>query len=356
VTTDTARHDLASLTVGTDASIRDALVAVDRGACEIALAVDGGRHLVGVLTDGDLRRALLDGHGLEADIAPFLTREPLVVGPDAHRAEVLDLMTARAIAQVPVVDEQGVLVGLHILNDLVGGRERPNWAVIMAGGRGKRLAPLTDELPKPMLRVAGRPILERLVLHLVGAGVRRIVLAVGYRSGVIEDHFGDGREFGCRIDYLHESPEHPLGTGGPLALVPQVGEAPCDPLVVLNGDLVTQFSVGELLDHHTASGAAVTVAVREYRHEVPFGVIEADQDDRITGIVEKPSPSWTVNAGIYVIEPRLLERVATTREYPLPELIADCIARHEPVGSWHLEDDWDDVGRPQDLRRARGEL
>src|SRR5207253_1938011 len=178
-------------TVEVGRSLRDALLALDRGGFGIALVIDPGGRLVGTLTDGDVRRALLGGSGLESPLAPFVHREYTAVSPGTGRAEVLDLMQARSIEQVPIIDAERRLVGLHLIHELLGAIERPNWAVLMAGGQGTRLRPYTENVPKPMLRVAGRPILERLVLHLVGYGVRRIFLAVNYLSKQIEDHFQD---------------------------------------------------------------------------------------------------------------------------------------------------------------------
>jgi NDP-sugar pyrophosphorylase family protein len=201
-----------------------------------------------------------------------------------------------------------------------------------------------------MVKVAGRPILERIVLHLVGFGIRRVFLAVNYLAEVIEEHLGDGNAFGCSIEYLRE--ELPLGTGGALSLLP---EAPSEPLLVLNGDLVSQFDVSQLLAFHTAGRYSATVAIHDYVHTVPFGVVNLD-GARIRGLQEKPVHSWQVNAGIYVLEPTLVSRIPTRTPFPLPALIEECLDREEPVGAFHLETgDWLDVGRHQELRRARGQ-
>lgn len=263
-------------------------------------------------------------------------------------------MRAQSLAQIPVLDGQSRVVGLHVMRELLGGVERENWAVIMAGGRGVRLAPLTDHVPKPMLPVAGRPILERLVLHLLGSGIRRIFLAINYLGEMIEAHFGDGSEFGCSIEYLREERGRPLGTGGALGLLPGLGYEPERPLLTMNGDLVTQFSLGGLLASHEASGALATVAVRDYTHEVPFGVVYAD-GARLTGFAEKPVASWTVNTGIYVLDPRLLGRIPRGQSFPLPGLLEDCVRRGEPVNVWPSSGEWQDIGRPAELDTARGE-
>lgn len=347
--------ELERLSIGPDSTVREAMEAIDRGACEIALVVDRDRRLIGTVTDGDVRRALLADAPLDAPVSKIVSRDPYTVTPKASRAEVLDLMNARSIEQVPVVEPGGTLVGLHIMRELIGGRERENSAVVLAGGRGTRLGSLTKAIPKPMLPVAGRPILERIVLHLVGSGIRRIVLSVGYLAEVIEDYFGDGAEFGCRIEYVREDPDRPLGTGGPLGLVGAVPDPPKEPLLLMNGDLVTEFGVGDLFDHHEEAGAMITVTYREHHYEVPYGVLDIDHRGGLMGLVEKPVMSWPLNAGVYVIDPVLLSRVPEGVEFPVTDLVADCLERSEIVATFEIDGEWHDVGHPETLRRARGE-
>jgi dTDP-glucose pyrophosphorylase len=324
-------------------------MALEQGAFEIALVVDAAQRLVGTMTDGDVRRALLRGATLGAGVAEHMHRDFTAVAARANRAEVLDLMQARSISQVPVLDADGRLVGLHLLRDVIGVVERPNWAVIMVGGRGSRLAPLTDEIPKPMLKVAGRPILERIVLHLVGHGIRRIFLAINYLGNVIESHFGNGERFGARIDYLRE--QRPLGTGGALSIIP---ETPTAPLLVMNGDLVTQADVGALIAFHESGPQTASVAVRKYFHTVPFGCVEVE-GDRLVGLEEKPTLTRLVNAGIYVINPSLVTALPRHQAAGLPEIISGAMNRNEVVRVFEIDEDWIDVGQREQLRQARGE-
>ena len=346
---ETMTERLARIIIPENASIQTALEAIDEGAVELALAVDTDRRLVGTVTDGDIRRAILRGATLADPITSFISRGFTAVGPEATRAEVLDMMKARVFKQIPVVDASGRVAGVHLMREMLGAVERPNWAVVMAGGRGERLRPLTDTLPKPMIRVAGRPILERIILHLVGSGIRRVFLAVNYKASMIEEHFGDGSAFGCCVEYLREVT--PLGTGGPLSLLP---EQPREPILVLNGDLVTQFDVDALLHAHSENGHKATVAVHEYLHTVPFGVVETEAG-RVVELREKPTQSWQANAGVYVLDPELIPRVPTSAVFPMTSLIEECIERGEHVGTFSLQDDWIDVGRHHELRRARGE-
>lgn len=330
-------------------TIRDAMIALDRGSLNLALVVDGARRLVGLMTDGDIRRALLRGATLDDRLADVMRRNFVSVGTRAGRAEVMDLMQARYIEQIPIVDDDGRIAGMHLLRDLIGVTERANWAVIMAGGRGARLAPLTDQIPKPMLRVAGRPILERLVLHLVGQGVRRIFIAINYLGHVIREHFADGSRLGARIEYLAE--EQPLGTGGALSLLPA---PPTTPVLVMNGDLVTQADLSALLTFHERGSQVATIAVRKYFHEVPFGCVELD-GDRLVRLDEKPTLTRLVNTGIYVLAPQLVTALPRGVATTIPDILAGAMNRGEEVRAFEIEDDWIDVGQREQLDRARGD-
>lgn len=345
---------LQSILAEADASVRDVLSTLSREHAGAVFLVDGDRRLLGRVDDRALYRALLDGVSLDDPAGPLVEPVPLVVDATADRADVLDLMRARAVEAAPVVDAAGRVLHLHLHQELLGAPELPHWAVVMAGGRGRRLAPLTDEVPKPMLPVAGRPILERLVLHLVGAGIRTVWLAVNYRREQIEAHFGDGSAFGCRIRYLRERPERPLGSGGALGLLAEAGAVPEHPLLVLNGDLVTDLDVNGLLADHAASGAGATMVVSEHAYEVPFGVVEGNGRG-LERLVEKPVVSWRVNAGVYVLAPHLLARVPSQQPYPITELFADSLARGETVQVWPLHGAWQDIGRPAELALARGQ-
>jgi len=225
---------------------------------------------------------------------------------------------------------------------------RTNWAVIMAGGQGVRLRPLTDDLPKPMLSVAGRPIIERLVLHLVGSGFKRIFVAVNYLGDVIEEHLGDGSRLGARVEYLRE--DQALGTAGALGLLP---EPPTEPVLLLNGDIVTNADLGGLLDAHTSGGFRATIGTRRYRHTVPFGCVERD-GDRVTQIEEKPTLEREVNSGIYALDPSVVARVVAGHRVDTPDLIADLLAAGDPVGAFEIEDEWIDIGQREQLAAARG--
>ncbi|MGE0456263.1 MAG: nucleotidyltransferase family protein [Vicinamibacteria bacterium] len=330
------------------ATIEDAMRSLHRSGAEIALVVDPADRLLGTVTDGDVRRALLGGGTLQSPVANHMWRDFVAVGPEAGRAEVLDIMQARTLSGIPIIEAGGRLIGLHLIHEILGAERRANCAVVMAGGKGARLWPLTENLPKPMLRVAGRPILERIVLHLVSCGIQRVFISVNYLGNVIEQHFGDGSRLGCQIEYLRE--DKPLGTGGALSLMP---ELPSLPLVVMNGDLVTQANIGLMLDFHARVRPKATIAVRPYSHVVPFGCVELE-GAQVRQLEEKPRLTKLVNAGIYVIEPELVLRVPRGEEYFVTDLFANCLERGEPVAAFEIEGDWIDVGQRESLRQANG--
>lgn len=321
--------------------------ALEAGECGVSLVVDDDGVLRGTLTDGDIRRGLLHGAALDSPVTPHFQRRFTAVSPSEDRASVLDLMQSRFLSQIPVVDSQGRLVGLHLLRELLGSIERPNVAIVMAGGRGVRLGAITQHLPKPMVPVAGRPILERIVLHLVGYGIRRIYLSVHYLGNIIEDYFADGRQFGCEIRYLRE--EAPLGTAGALTLLPEI---PKHPFLVMNGDLVTQIDLAAMLDFHDSCGFEATMAVRPYSSEIPFGCVETE-GHRIVSIAEKPTVTRLINAGIYLLDPSALSLLAPGQEAFMTTLFEQLIQNGRPTGAFEILGDWIDVGQPAQLKMAR---
>lgn len=347
-------RELRRLLIPPRASLREALAVIDRGGFELAFVADEHGRILGTLSDGDVRRAILRGGSLDRKgaVAGAMRKGFTRVDAGANRAEVLDTMRARGIGQIPVLDAQGRMIGLHLLHDLIGGAERPNCAVIMAGGLGIRLRPYTETVPKPMLHVAGRPILERLVLHLVGYGIRDIFLSINYLGHVIEDHFGDGSAFGCRIHYLRE--KKPLGTGGALSLLPEGGHHG-HPVLVMNGDLVTQVKIDRVFDFHEQGGFAATACLRPHTVPIPFGVADV-RENRLVALREKPTERMLVNAGIYVLSPKVLRMVPKRQEYPITLLIEKCLDKKLAVGAHVLDDEWIDVGQHDELRRARGQV
>ncbi|GAB3875577.1 nucleotidyltransferase family protein [Terrabacter terrigena] len=349
----TAR-DLRAACAPTTATLRDALEVVDRSATLVCLLVDDDMRLAGLLTDGDLRRAVLKGDGLDAPALDHATRSPHFVAAGSPRALVLDLMQALRISAVPELDDDGTLVNLHTLSDVVGSAPLPNVAVVMAGGRGTRLGDLTKDTPKPLMTVAGRSILEWIVLGLVGDGIREVYVSVNYLAEQIEEHLGDGSRLGVAVHYLREDPGLPLGTAGSLTLLREQRPDLEHPVLVMNGDLMVEFDAAALLDAHRRTDAAVTMATRTYQHEVPFGVVESS-GGRVTGVSEKPTLSFDINAAVYAVEPRALAWLPAGRASTMPGLVETCLERDERVTAWPIQSEWIDVGTPKDLARAKGE-
>jgi dTDP-glucose pyrophosphorylase len=337
---------LNAFCIDPDATLLDALNVIDKNASGIALIVEQGR-LIATFTDGDARRALIKGHQLSESALPFAQKKFITASPQSSRAEILDIMQARTLSQIPIVDGDDKLVGLHLLHEVLGSAPKPNVAVLMAGGRGKRLGPLTNTIPKPMLKVAGRPILERLVLHLVGFGITRIYISVHYLPEVIRKHFGDGSAFGCEIHYLEE--EKPLGTGGCLSLIEETLD---HPLFVCNGDLVTQVNVEDMLSFHHRGSYAATIGIRTHNTDVPFGVIEST-NGRVTAVVEKPTFSHDINSGMYILSPELLARIPR-KFYPITDLFDSLLEEKQSVGAFPVDEDWIDVGHRENLDQAQG--
>jgi len=345
------KRNLDQLLVRAETSLLDALRVIDREGIELAFVADAERRVIGTLSDGDVRRAILKGEPLDAagGCGRAMRSKFTAVDRRVGRAEVLDRMRALGIGAVPVLDETGRMEGVHLLYELLGAGAKPNAALIMAGGKGTRLRPLTENIPKPMLPVAGRPILERLVLQLVGHGVRRIYLAINYLGHIIEEHFGDGSRFGCEIHFLRE--KRPLGTGGPLSLLRN--RESDYPVIVMNGDLVTEFDVTRLLQFHEAGRFALTACLRSYQAQIPFGVAEV-RGDHLVALREKPEEHYLINAGVYVVSPEIIELVPRQREFPMTELFEICFQQKLRVGAHLLDGDWLDIGHPESLRKARG--
>jgi len=328
-------------------TIRQAMIAINENWREVVLVEDSNHCIVGLINDGDIRRGLLSGLMMDSPVTTIMSRNFKSVSPDAGRVQVLDIMKALNIRQIPVLDSEKRLVSIHFLRDFIGNLQKPNPAVIMAGGLGTRLRPFTNNCPKPMMPVAGRPILERIVLHLVSHGIKEIHISVNYLAEIIEKHFGDGSGFGCHIKYLRET--YPMGTGGSLSLLDGVT---C-PLIVMNGDQVTQADISKMLDFHERQGMDLTMGIRPYNVEVPFGVVKS-HDGFLTEFIEKPVTTFMVNTGIYVLSPDVISFIKKDKEYPITNLLLELTHCGRKVGCHLIDEDWIDVGNPQDLCRANG--
>ncbi len=341
---------LAPLIVAPSETILGTMQTIDRNGLEVALVCDADRTLLSVVTDGDIRRAIIHGAALSDPVQSVGSPHFAAVPLGTPRTEALDAMLLKRIKCLPVLDDTGRVVDIHTLTTALSSNNHGSWAIIMAGGKGERLGELTKGAPTPMLPIGDRPILEHIVRLLVTHGVRRIFISVGYLASMIRDHFGDGSDFQCRIEYLYEKEDQPLGTGGAIALLP---ETPTEPLIVMNGDLLTRINIGRLLDFHRGGGYVATMSLREHAVQVPFGVAEV-ADSRVIKLVEKPKLNYQINAGIYVLNPELVQTIPTVGPYPITDLFNTCLKTGNPVGAYHMQESWVDIGLPEEYHMANG--
>ena len=333
----------------TNATIGQAIANLDQVAVKIVLIVNTSGVLEGTISDGDIRRGLLKGLNLDSTITNVIHRNALVVSPDMSRDIVMKLMLANKIQQVPVVDEQHRVVGLHCWDEITTPANRSNMMVIMAGGMGTRLRPHTENCPKPMLLVAGKPMLEHIIERAKLEGFSHFALAVHYLGHMIEKHFGDGERFDVCIDYVRET--SPMGTAGALSLLQP---RPQSPFVVTNGDVITDIRYGELLDFHIRHNASATMAVRLHEWQHPFGVVKTSGVD-IIDIEEKPIARSHINAGIYVLEPSALNSLGLNERCDMPTLFGRLQDKQSRTIVYPMHEPWLDVGRPADLEMVRNE-
>jgi dTDP-glucose pyrophosphorylase len=326
------------------------MAAIDAGALQIAFVTGPDGHLDGIVTDGDIRRALLAGAEMGDSVLCAINRKPRCLTVRQTRAEALTLMRQTLVHQAPVIDDQGVLVNVLSLDELLRRPERPNWVILMAGGLGMRLRPLTDNCPKPMLKVGGRPLLETTICNLREQGFRNFFLSVNYKAEMIEEHFADGATLGVKIQYLRETQR--LGTAGALSLLP---ERPSEPVIVANGDILTTLDFGHMLDFHRSQESLATMGIRDYEVAVPYGVIDTD-GSRITGMREKPVHRFYVNSGLYALAPEALDLIPADAFYDMPTLFEQLQAKDRRTVAFQIREYWMDIGRLEDLSRANAEF
>ena len=331
------------------ASIKETISNLDDVAIQIVLVCDAKNILIGTVSDGDIRRGLLKGLNLNSSIESVIHRNPLVVPETLSRELVLELMAANKVKQIPIVDQSNRVVGLHLWDEMTTPAVRGNVIVIMAGGKGTRLRPYTENCPKPMLAVGGKPLLEHIILRAKSEGFEKFVVSINYLGHMIEDYFGSGAKLGVRIEYLRE--DSPLGTAGALSLLSPI---PDRSFVVTNGDVMTDVRYGELIDFHERHKADATMAVRLHEWQHPFGVVQM-RGVEIVGFEEKPIYRCNINAGIYAMSPTTLKYLARGEPSDMPPLFERLQARGLRTIAYPMHEPWLDVGRPADLDIANKE-
>lgn len=335
----------ALLPVGS--TLQQAIRNLNESTLQIALIVSNDDVLVGTITDGDIRRGLLRGLTLDSPIDSIVYRDPLVVPPQLERSVVLQLMQANKLRQLPVVDAERRVVDLHVWDVLMAPRVRPNLMVLMAGGLGSRLRPYTESCPKPLLPVNGKPMLEHIIERAKEDGFRRFVLSIHYLGHMIEEYFGNGSRLDVEIEYLRE--DQPLGTAGAIGLL---SPRPDAPFVVSNGDVMTDIRYGELLDFHCRHGALATMAVRMHEWQHPFGVVHTEGVE-IVGFDEKPVARSRINAGIYVLEPAVIDVLTAGERCDMPALFERLREKGQRTIVYPMHEPWLDVGREDDYKSAQ---
>lgn len=329
------------------ATIRQAIENLNVSALQIVLVVTETRQLLGSITDGDIRRGLLRGLHLESPIERIMHSQPLVVPEDMQKDVAIKLMQTNKVHQLPIVDVQNHVVGLHILDEISAKAIRSNVMVIMAGGKGMRLRPYTENCPKPMLELSGKPMLEHIIERAKAEGFRHFLLAIHYLGHVIEDYFQDGSLWGVSIKYLKEN--QPLGTAGALSLMQE--QLFDSPFVVTNGDVITDIRYGEILDFHKRHTAVATMAVRLYEWQNPFGVVHTEGLN-IIGFEEKPISHTYINSGVYVLEPEVLKLLAADEYCDMPVLFEKLYSKHSKTIVYPMHEPWLDVGNEADFHKA----
>jgi dTDP-glucose pyrophosphorylase len=332
-----------------NATIQQAISNLDLVAIKIVLAVNAAGELEGTISDGDIRRGLLKGLNLNSTIESVIHRNAFVVPPEMGRDMVMQLMVANKIQQIPIVNEFRQVIGLHLWDEITTPPVRSNLMVIMAGGMGTRLRPHTENCPKPLLSVAGKPMLEHIIERAKLEGFSHFVLAIHYLGHMIEDYFSNGQRLGVEIEYLRE--QSPLGTAGALSLL---NPRPEVPFVVTNGDVITDIRYGELLDFHIRHNAAATMAVRVHEWQHPFGVVQTNGVE-IVGFEEKPVARSHINAGVYALNPDALSLLGADTHCDMPTLFERLQTRAKRTVAYPMHEPWLDVGRPDDLKRANAE-
>jgi dTDP-glucose pyrophosphorylase len=336
-----------SAVVPITATAEEALSILNSAGLRIALVADDNNVLVGVLTDGDIRRALLNRQTLTDSVIKVMNDKPITALIGSGRDTLIKMMESRSILHIPLVDELGRIAGLETLQDLMMPSEKDNWVFLMAGGFGTRLSPLTDTCPKPMLPIGGKPILEGIIESFKAAGFKKFVISVHYMADSIKAYFGNGDRLDIQIQYVEE--DAPLGTAGALGLLPKMIDKP---IIMMNGDVLTRLDFNALLDFHEKHQAKLTMCVREYDMQVPFGVVEGEET-LVTSIVEKPVHRFFVNAGIYVVSPEAIAMACPPRKVDMPDLVNQILQQKDKVAKFPIFEYWLDIGRHDDFERAQ---
>jgi len=339
-----------SCLISATTSIIEAIKVINASSFQIVLVVDGNLKLLGTVTDGDIRRAILRDIPIDAPVERIMEKNPTTALWNVSEEDILELMQKKEIRQIPLLDENGRVIDLKILVQMIQKKTHENWVVLMAGGLGNRLKPLTEKCPKPLLEVGGKPILETILTRFSKQGFRRFYISLNYKAKMIEEYFGDGSKFGAEIRYLVE--KESLGTAGALGLIKERFEAP---FIVMNGDLLTTVNFSNLINFHFENKLIATMCVREIDIQVPYGVVKIE-NQKLVALEEKPVRSFFVNAGIYVMSPETIDLIPKDRRFDMTTFFEKMLALHKPINIFPIHEYWLDIGRQSDYERAKNEF
>lgn len=341
-------NEWKKIAVSSDNTLLEVMKIIDEGVKQIALVIEGDCHLLGTVTDGDIRRALLKGISLDSHIGMCMNTNPVTGLINEKPASWQRSMQKLSLRNLPILDAKGCVVKLVQL-ELPQEPVRENQIIIMAGGLGTRLHPLTENQPKPLLKIGNKPILETIIQNISQQGFYQFTLCINYHGDKIKNYFQNGQQFDIQINYIEE--EKRLGTAGALSLLEQ---RPTRPFIVMNGDILTKIDLVRLVEFHNQQKNILTLCTREYQHQVPYGVIEHDEH-KITSIKEKPMHFYNINAGIYILSPDVLNLIPKNKYFDMPQLIEQLLGNQKPVGSFPLTDYWMDIGQMDDFKQAHDE-
>ena len=341
-------RNIEKIKIAEDSSIKQTLKVISDGTFQIAIVVDKKGKLVGTLTDGDIRSGFLKGLNINSSVKSIVNKNPIIVKKTETKEKLLKIAISNKIHQIPVVDKNNKVIGIHIIDELIETKDKSNKVVIMAGGRGMRLRPLTKNIPKPMLKIGNKPILQTIVERFKESGYENFVICVNYKSKIIKNYFGDGKNFGVKISYIQEKTR--MGTAGALSLFQK---KPNKPFFVINGDLLTNLDFDKMLDYHIHHNSKATMCVTEYNLDSPYGEVKLD-DKNIISIEEKPAHKVFVNAGVYILNPECIDLIPR-KFYDMPTFFKKIIKKKIKTISFPLGEYWLDIGRSNDLKKANDE-
>lgn len=338
-------------TLHKDESMEKAIKNLNLQSTRIVLVIDNSKKLLGTITDGDIRRALLENKPMDTPLCDFMNPNPTTASEKEDMDEILKLMQKNDLLQIPILDSKSKIVGLETLHHLIENEKKNNPVFLMAGGFGKRLAPLTDEMPKPLLKIGSKPILEIIMDKFIDQGFNNFYISTHFLAEKIVDHFGDGSLKGVSIEYIHE--KKPMGTAGSLGLLPH--DKINSPIIMMNGDLLSKVNFTDLLSYHNDKPGEITMCISEYEFQIPYGVINIDKE-RLKGIDEKPSQKFFINAGIYVVEPSIIKKVKNNEYIDMPTLLDGMIEDGIEINVFPIHEYWLDVGKIDDFNMAKEEI